>query len=265
MKARSASLLAASVTFIAGFGSLALLWVEQGRPLVASGGGYRAATLGDAVLLPLVAGILTLCVLSLPSRQLDRFLVIAGGAIGGVAGLFVQFGVLADPHPVRQWLLSSPHHFSLAGWWHAVFFVTMSAFVSALWLLTLARLHRNQYLLLERRVEEQRRATAWLAFSAGGFLWLNILDSAPNVERSSTRVVLLSVAVVTAAVVGPLLLAAPKWTVSERNAILSGVLMSVLLAVACRKWPPPASGLAGVGLVFAAQAIMTHLLAPQRS
>ena len=264
MNARVASLVAASVTFISGFGSLAFLWVEQGKPLIASGGGYRAATLGDAVLLPLVVGILAHCVLSSPFRRLDLISVVAGGTIGGIAGFLVQSAILADPNPAAQWLLSSPHHFSLPGWWHAVFFVTMSAFIAALWLLTLARLHRNQYLLLDHKLKEQRRATAWLAFAAGGFLGLNIGDSRSNVGRSSTQVVLLSVALITIVVVGSLLLAAPRWTVSYSNAILVGVVMSALLAVTCRRWPPSAFGLAGIGLVFATQAIITEILAHQR-
>jgi hypothetical protein len=264
LNARSASLLAASVTFISGFGSLALLWIVQQKPLIASHGGYRTAIVGDAVLLPLIVGILTRCVLSSPFRRRDHFLMVAGGVIGGVAGFLVQYGILADPSPARQWLLSSPHHFSLPGWWHAVFFVMTSVFIAALWLLTLARLHRNQHFLLEHKPREQQRATAWLAFAVGGFLGLNVVDAGSNVEHSSTQVVLLAVSVVAAAVVGLLFAAAPKWTFSERNAILGGVAMSALLAVASRKWPPSAAGLAGIGLVFVAQAIMTHVLSSRK-
>lgn len=265
MKVRHASLLTACATLVAGFGSLTFLWLQEGRPLIAANGGFRAATLGDAVLLPIVTGTLAHCALSLPSGRLDRVLTVAAGAVGGLTGVVVQAAVLADPDPARQWLLTSPHNFSIAGWWHAGFFAATSSIIAALWVLTLSRIRRNQGTLLAHHVAGQQRGEAsWLAFAAAGFLALNLLDSASNPQHESTRAILLAIAIAIALAAAPLLLAVPQWTRATARAIISGLIMSGLLALVCQEWPPKASGVVGISLVFAAHELVTRTLARRK-
>jgi hypothetical protein len=93
---------------------------------------YPDATWGDGLLLPLLAFFVWLVIgrLAAPRRRWPTLAAAVGGA---TAGLLLILTWWADPHPSPNWTLPRPHHFTVAGQWHAGFLVAASAFFAGSW------------------------------------------------------------------------------------------------------------------------------------
>lgn len=129
--------LAAALTAITGFGVLLAFWVLGDWPTSRGLFSFRAATVGDALLLPLLVGSLV-AVIRAPSLRRyaqpkrERRLGVIAGLCGALAGIAIQGAWLLDPDPRTNWTFPEPHHFNAPGWWHAVFFVGALAVIASL-------------------------------------------------------------------------------------------------------------------------------------
>ncbi|GIE48500.1 hypothetical protein Ani05nite_20340 [Amorphoplanes nipponensis] len=130
----------AVIVWILGFGMLALLSVARlGDDRLPGLFTFRSATVGDGLLLPVLAGTTVAAGRWRAgwSRSERRCLAVAAIA-GLLAGAGTQVQWLLDPRPRLNWTLPAPHHFAIAGWYHAVFLTLASGFFlsagTGLWL-----------------------------------------------------------------------------------------------------------------------------------
>lgn len=101
---------------------------------------YPSAFIGDLVLLPIAAGMLTaLCRTLRANPAVHRSGRIAT-VIGLLIGISVQTLWLCDDKPALNWTLPVPHTFNLAGWWHAVYFTALCSIFSALFVTAICSL-----------------------------------------------------------------------------------------------------------------------------
>jgi len=127
-KAVPSAALAAAGTFAAGFGTMRVWYSGAEHPPELNGlFAYKAATWGDAILLPTVAGCLAVSISQLAPARREREIAGLAGVFGLAAGAFSQVGWLMDPQPGLNWTLPRPHHFNAAGWYHAAFLSAGSA------------------------------------------------------------------------------------------------------------------------------------------
>ena len=135
---------AAAGTFLCGFGAMAAWWrwtpAEEG---VRGFHDYRAATLGDGVLLPLFVWTLVRTHDRLEPSPHDRAAAWVGGLAGAALGLSVVAAAWVDPVGEANWTSPRPGEFTAAGWYHNAFVVAASAASTALYGRVLARVHRG--------------------------------------------------------------------------------------------------------------------------
>lgn len=119
--------------FAAGFGALLGFWLLGDWPTDRGLFDFRAATVGDALLLPTAAAILAGFLSRRPKLVGSEARVAALATVcGAAAGALTQALWLLDDNPELNWTLPRPHHFNAPGWWHAVFLVAMSAALAGL-------------------------------------------------------------------------------------------------------------------------------------
>lgn len=222
------SCLTAVAVCAAGFGVMTVLWYVTPQDNSLPGHwDYISGTLGDALVLPVLAGALTYMVRLLPASLAQVTAAAAGAVLGAAGGVAVQYSWLADPAPRRNWVLPQSGVFSVAGWYHAAFLVALSATITAGYAVVLARLHktRDEGVLLHLR-------PSLAVFSAAVplFLGLVVLDSWRSAATSSsmTTIAVCLTAVVLALL--PLPLAAGRVLARLLPAQVVGVLVGVGLA-----------------------------------
>jgi hypothetical protein len=102
--------------------------------------------------------------------------------VGAGIGIVTQAHWLADPSPQLNWTLPKPHHFTAAGWYHAVFLVVMTSTFTGLWGTVLAR-----GAAVDRLSSRPKTAVAAAAAASVGFAALVILDSSPSRHTQATK------------------------------------------------------------------------------
>ena len=186
----------ALTTFALGFGSMFLWWLRLGSLGLRGFFDYRSATVGDALILPVITGLMTVIVSKLTPTKRDRTWAISGGLVGAVATVVLQAVWLADPHPQPNWTFPAAHQFNIAGWWHAGFMLLLSIFLGACAALTLARWHGTS-----RANRPNALVGAVLALTAL-FFGLVASDSASSGHRLSIDSTLVAGSLVTIVVAG---------------------------------------------------------------
>lgn len=173
---RYRGLRAAYAVFCLGFGALSLFAaLGLGDPRLPGLYSFRAASVGDGFLLPLLAYALVRS--AGPHGPGTRFQAVfsrAGGATGALVGLAVQAQALIDPDARLDWTFPAPHSYNFAGWYHAVFLVSASGFYGRELALVLARLReeaRESLPLALRRI----RSVGTLGVLIPGFSFLGLL------------------------------------------------------------------------------------------
>lgn len=113
-----------------GFGAMLLLWwnyqIRTVNALELPGlFDYRAATIGDAICLPLMvsSALMLLRGQKLSDKQTKYCLFFS--AVAMLVGVLVQISWLLNPNINPNWTIPKAHYFNLAGWYHACFFVVM--------------------------------------------------------------------------------------------------------------------------------------------
>lgn len=234
-----ASLACAIGVFASGFGVMTSLWYALPRdPAIPGHWDYLSATVGDAVVLPALAGSLAYSVLALPPTPWDQLLAAVGGLTGAVVGAFVQFSWLADPRPRRNWVLPRPGRFSAPGWYHAFFLVVLSGAICAAYCVLLVRLRS---VTVPAQVADVRWSIGLYSACAPAFLGLVIADSRQSAETSSSRATIAVCTVTFVAAVVPVWLATLRFASVLLPVQLAGVVTGIALAmVALVRKPRPA-------------------------
>lgn len=117
----------------AGFGAQAVMWcLGTWPPQLTGWPDYRAATVGDLVMVPALTGALLASLLSLPAPHEASRLPTALGLVGLLLGVATQAGWLLDDAPQLNWSMERPHEFTYEGWYHAGFLVAATTLTGCL-------------------------------------------------------------------------------------------------------------------------------------
>ncbi|MEU2900366.1 hypothetical protein ACWC4E_29190 [Streptomyces sp. NPDC001273] len=123
----------AAVVGVAGFGVQAVMWCAGNWPTHLTGWpDYRAATVGDLLMVPALTGTLLVSLLSLPRPCQASSLPAALGLTGLLLGVATQAGWVLDDSPQLNWAMERPHHFTFPGWYHAGFLVAAATLTGVL-------------------------------------------------------------------------------------------------------------------------------------
>ncbi len=119
-------------TLILGFIPMLLLWIIHPKDSNLPGFfTFRAATWGDAIMLPLLMFSSTMLIgynnsLTKKQKSISKFI----GVISGVLAGLIQISWLKNPNIILNWTIPKVGYFNFAGWYHAIFFVGMGYFIS---------------------------------------------------------------------------------------------------------------------------------------
>lgn len=120
--------------FIFGFTIMYLLWEMIGSPNRLPGlFYYRAATIGDALCLPVLTGS------AVAFNQYNKEWLVRGrhkkisfviALIASVTATLIQASWLIRGDTVLNWSIPIQHHFNVAGWYHSLFFIAMFGIIA---------------------------------------------------------------------------------------------------------------------------------------
>jgi hypothetical protein len=131
---------------ILGSGVMGTQWaLSKERPGIPGWSSFTGTTVGDSVILPILAASLLAAFRYLPAakRRAERLALWWGAAIGACGGLVLQLSWLLDDRPRLSWVLPRAHHFSPIGYYHAAFLCVVSG---ALFSLAFGTAHRMRHL-----------------------------------------------------------------------------------------------------------------------
>lgn len=129
-----------------GSGVMGPLWaLTYETPGIPGWTSFTGTTVGDTLLLPVLAASLLAAFRYFPTTETRReTLVLAGGAfIGTVGGMALQLSWILDDRPMLSWLLPHVHHFSPLGYYHAIFLCIVSGILFSLAFGTVYRIRHN--------------------------------------------------------------------------------------------------------------------------
>lgn len=238
-------ILAGSVVFVGGFGMMLTFWLtsdytgERGFPF------YLSATLGDALILPIIAFLGTRLVTENGSTPKERRAAHVASAVGGAAGAATQLSWLRSDDINLNWTFAAMHHFNAAGWYHAVFLTGAAGFFVGLTSLMLL-----QYRRLQTIPERQNHDYLAILFLIAMFAALLATDNHRAEGHFDLRVAILPITVSLIVALPIRLVAGRRYTrlwiatsivfvmVSAETALLLGqrreyTTMSVTLGAAC--------------------------------
>jgi hypothetical protein len=247
----------------AGFGVLAGLWFSRaiwaGEPVEPLPGlfDYPSAYVGDSLLLPVTVALLVAGIRELPMAPGDR-MVAAVAALGGAGALAsLQLLWLLDDDPERNWTLSAPHRFNIAGIWHAVYAVLVAALVTG----AFAMLARRLSSALAAGGESRERARGLLNGAGATGVLSCFFSYAVLVVRDSTAGTFGSRSTLAGLAIGFVVLLALTMLVLRRSmadlwpSALLGVLAGAAVAIVfVASWHADTSRILG-----AAQAVLTAM------
>jgi len=180
-----AAALAAVVVFLVGFGAMAAMSANGSWDIGRDMWHYRAATWGDAIVVPGISAILAAGFWDrrIPRQAHERIWVLRGGGAFALAGALVQASWLASSQPILNWTLPEPHRFSFPGWYHAVFLVLLSGAIGAAGFV-LARRVRSAPAAVRDYVSRSPATAALTGFSVS-FGLLLYFDSVDSLDTSA--------------------------------------------------------------------------------
>lgn len=189
---------------------------------------YPDATWGDGLLLPILAFCLRFLIGRLDRIPRYRPTWIAYG-LGAAAGGLLIFTWWADPHPSPNWTLPRPHHFTLAGQWHALFLILASGFFAGSWIELFRRIRASGQAKVVRVLASPMMAVA--VGCTAGYAWLAASDSARAANTASGLGSLVAIASSALILIGCLTWAAHGSLTKVVRGIVAGMLLAVALVV----------------------------------
>lgn len=228
------------IVIVAGPAVLAAMWLRgDWPPGILTWPDFRAGSWGDVVALPLV--VTGLAWLGPRARGVapSTGAGVVGGLVGGAAGATVQWSWWADPDDPVTWTLTRPHHFSVPGAWHGVFFVVVSLVLGTL----LAELvvWQRQPVVRARsslRLSDDRRGLLLLGGGSTAFTGMLALDNAAMAHSLSTWSSSVALGGCTLALLAGVFIAWGRDALPRLPAFLGGVLWGAGMALASTTWPP---------------------------
>jgi len=189
--ARAATILGAltaGMVLIAGFGAVFAFWhFGHWRQDVTGFWHYRAATLGDGVLLPVAAGIIVAAGSRLGHHPKERLWVSVAAVLGTLGGMLVPLAWVQDPSPQLNWTLPAPHTLNAAGLYHAAFLIIASGFYAAWIVRFVLRAKASQAARgVERRSVGHSPYAAVAVACLAGYCGLVVMDGAPSLNQPSS-------------------------------------------------------------------------------
>lgn len=217
--------------FIIGFGMMNIFWIfslkQDGLPGLYD---YTAATIGDGLCFPVLVGALLYNVLK--NNILNRRQHIVTNIFGitmTLIGILVQISWLRDDNIKLNWTIPSPHHFNVAGWYHAFFFALMfgifGTLLSKMYLIRV--ISRNK----QRQIGSIEKINCFLIwFSGSFFLLLHFFD---DYKEKYDIVVLLEVCALIIFIFAVCLngITIKKIMLEEVIGVFSGVLSALGLSI----------------------------------
>ncbi len=142
---RSWAFWASCAVFAFGFGALNVFTVLGiGQPHLPGLYTFRSATVGDGLLLPLLAYSLTRAAgLQRGWTGRQRTIVFSVATLAALGGAALQAQWLLNPHPRLNWTFPAPHSFNLPGWYHAGFLIAACGFFGGVAALLLLRVRQE--------------------------------------------------------------------------------------------------------------------------
>ena len=137
---------AACTVFAFGFLALNMFYfLGYGRTRLPGLYTFRAATIGDGILLPLLAYSLLQSVDlgRLRKSRLQAGFAAAGGILGVVVGAGIEVYDLSSPTAPLDWTFPAPHRYNFPGWYHTLFLVLAAGFYGATLALALVQLREQ--------------------------------------------------------------------------------------------------------------------------
>lgn len=129
----TAGVVAAILVFSVAFGGLATFWQFGSHPEDLPGlYDYPSAVLGDGVLLPFAAAMLTTFICLTPSVPGDRSKAATALLVGAGLGALTQVILVLDASPTLNWTLPEPHSPSPAGYYHSALIVVLGGTFTSL-------------------------------------------------------------------------------------------------------------------------------------
>lgn len=132
MKATIGGILVGLIVLCSGFGVMYCLWRKIGTSGELPGlFAYRAATIGDGICLPVLAGALVaLAEINRRLTLMERRICLLGAGIMAVIGTGIQASWLISDKTKVNWSIPIQHYFNVAGWYHSLFFIGMFGFLT---------------------------------------------------------------------------------------------------------------------------------------
>jgi hypothetical protein len=236
-RAFKVGLTTALVTACLGFGILCLFWFfGDWNPDLPGLFDYRAATVGDGFLLPLLLGVLAGAAFALKEQGFKTppwspFLL---GALGLTIGLATQAVWLGDDSPEFNWTWEEPHRFRTPGYFHGAFLVTASAALAYL----LARVTLTYRTAPRRSADKPSLGAGWLAmavFAGVALVGLILRDNGRADETVAGLATVAAVVIGASAAVGLAFWAMGRKALPAAAVGLGGAIGLIGL---CWVWPP---------------------------
>jgi hypothetical protein len=201
----------------------------------------RAATVGDGILLPLLAYSLLQAVdlRRLRKSRYQAAFAIVGGILGVVIGAGVEVYDLSDPTAPLDWTYPAPHRYNLPGWYHTIFLVIAAGFYGGALALALVQL-REQSRYDSAGAIRRVRSVGGLGALFPGLAFVCLLEEDDLTAYPHLFVIVVATMIGMATVLGGLL----AWACGMRNVrwCASAVLGSMLPALALSGFFVPGEG-----------------------
>jgi hypothetical protein len=210
----------------------------------------RAATIGDSILLPLLAYSLLQSV-DLARLRKSRFqaaFAVAGGILGVVIGAGIQVYDLSSPTAPLDWTFPAPHRYNLPGWYHTMFLVLAAGFFGAALALALVQL-RDQVRRDSAGAIGRLRSVGALGVLFPGLAFVCLLEEDDLTAYQHLFVIVVATMIGMGIILSGLL----TWACGVRNIRWCGfaVIGSMLPALALSGFVVPGEGVRPVSIAIA--------------
>ncbi len=187
------SIIPAIVNLVLGFGGMCIFWCFAEKRADLKGlFDYYAAVFGDALFLTVLIG--AGCYFISANEQIvskKALKIIWGVTIDAVLiGVAMQASWLMDDNIGLNWTLDRVHHFTIAGWYHALYFVTMFGVITYISAKTICLNH------IKKEKTTISYILVWL--SGLGYWHMHLIDDCLTMENYMVQIILTFVVFVAA-------------------------------------------------------------------